>query len=284
MMTALLALVLWVAQAPAQKPAHPPLPGKAGDEACVTCHKPIVARKVLHGPVAAGSCLSCHEVKESGGTVRITLAGGVTADNETALCLTCHDDMAARLKQKAVHAPVAGGACSSCHDPHGSDFRFMLPAEGTASCLTCHSDIQEAMGAAFTHEPAKQACTVCHDPHAGPFAGQTRVELNLLCLSCHSDTPIAAPDPGELPPPETAAWPKLAAGMAKAGRRLPPLRNAKYGHPTVKHPVAGPTDLIEATRPLTCASCHNPHGGASRQLFRYGASSGMELCLKCHKF
>jgi predicted CXXCH cytochrome family protein len=33
---------------------------------------------------------------------------------------------------------------------------------------------------------------------------------------------------------------------------------------------------------IDCRSCHDPHNGASRSLFAFGAASSAELCVACH--
>ena len=266
---------------PALAGTHPPI-AKAGDEGCVGCHKDKQQHKVVHGPVAVGACSSCHVVNESGGRTSVGLIGGPSPDRLTGLCVGCHEDIAGKLKQAHVHAPVAAGACTTCHDPHGSGFPFMLPAAGPANCLACHEDIAEALGKGFAHAPAAEACVVCHDPHASRNDAQTREPLNNLCVACHYDQPDPAPDDPELLLGRPA--PVLERAMVKEGRRIHLDKNMFEGHPIARHPVTGKPNPAENGKPLTCASCHNPHGAVSRALFRFGARGSSDVCLACHKF
>ena len=272
-----------IAPRPALKGVHPPIP-TPGDEACVGCHQPIVTHTVLHGPVAAGACSICHSVSSADGRIRVALNGGATVARVTTICLTCHEDIAERLKQKHVHAPVTGGACTTCHDPHGSEFRYQLPAESRMVCLSCHQDVAESVGQKYPHAPAAKSCTVCHDPHGSRHPSQTREGLNELCLTCHHEGPstVPAPDDAELLFGRTA--PADERAMTKAGRRIQLDPSMATGHPSVSHPVLGPSNPAERGKPLTCASCHQPHGAVTQKLFRFGATGVSALCVACHRF
>ena len=87
---------------------------------------------VKHGAMASSEgCASCH--------------GAHASDYPSLLrarmdqsCLSCHDkplrtpdgrvieDMAAVLKSKYLHGPVASGDCSGCHEPHGAKYPGLL--------------------------------------------------------------------------------------------------------------------------------------------------------------
>ena len=261
---------------------HPPVSGTDGG-ACTTCHTSTIARPVMHGPAAAGQCSTCHVVSGEGVTRRVGLKGGVTPQQTAPLCLTCHTDMSARLSQRHRHAPVAAGNCTACHDPHGSPFRFQLPADGTAACTTCHEDIAQALAERHAHTPAVASCQICHDPHAAGGPAQLRAAGNGLCMTCHVDGAGDAPEIdarttfGQHPP---ADLDRLVSSARRI--RLDPSRSA--GHPTVAHPVDGREDPRARGRTLGCASCHNPHGSAGAKLFRFRATNVSALCIQCHSF
>ena len=275
-------------QASQRQGERPPLSGahpaitKAGDAGCLECHAVQQQHKVLHGPVAVGACTSCHVVNDAGGTVSVGLIGGPSPDRLTGLCVGCHEDIAEKLTLSHVHAPVAGGACTTCHDPHGSPFPFMLPAEGPASCLACHADIADALGKGFTHAPAAKACVVCHDSHASKHPAQTREPLNALCLVCHYDQPDPEPDEPDRLLGRPA--PALERAMTREGRRIPP-RQRRDGRPSRRPPPGGregqPRREVETD---DVRRVPQPPRRGHRALFRQGVRNGMELCLACHKF
>ncbi len=265
----------------AAKP-HPALAGAGSDAARANCHKDVTTRPVLHGPVATGQCTACHVMTTTGETAAVGLGGGATAEKTSPLCATCHEDMVATLKRAYVHAPVAAGACTVCHDPHGSAFEFQLRARRQDVCFTCHEDVAEMLRQEVPHAPAAASCVVCHEPHGSRFRAETRQGLNTLCLTCHAPR-WAAPDLET--PAEEEGWRRAlaAAGLSGSRRRIGLDVTGDRGHPVYGHPVRGVRDPLHPGLELTCVGCHNPHGAAARGLFRFGATNVSDLCIKCHK-
>lgn len=228
---------------------------------CTDCHADLVAARYVHGPAANGGCLDCHEVVAKGqGVVSVALKAEGTDG-----CVSCHDDIKARLNDKHVHAPVAAGECTTCHDPHSAPFRYQLKAEGNAACVLCHEDIGEDLKRPVVHKPTVD-CGTCHDPHGGQFRAQTKRPLNELCMDCH----VAAPEA------ESQARRQLSAKVIDLDA------DATRGHPVTGHIVIGARDPKAPDRPFTCVSCHNPHGTKAGSLFRFEAGSVSALCVKCH--
>ncbi len=85
---------------------------------CFTCHKEYSALETwVHGPVATGNCLLCHEPHK--------------AKNESLLrkpvpdlCYQCHDEQAIRLIKN--HAEASYSRCTACHEGHASTTRGLL--------------------------------------------------------------------------------------------------------------------------------------------------------------
>jgi predicted CXXCH cytochrome family protein len=252
------------------------------DKACIGCHPAVMQHEVLHGPVAAAACEACHTVTKAAGTVTIGLVGGVTKESAATLCLQCHNDVAERMQQGHVHAPVAAGTCTVCHDPHGSAHRFMLAATGKEACLRCHADIADELTLRFPHEPAATSCAICHDPHGTKYAGQTRAGMNTLCLTCHYDAPPVSSAEGPIVF-ERVALP-FEAQLASKGRRIGLDSTQLRGHPMMRHPVSGPDDPAHKGQPFTCISCHAVHGAPTRAQLRFDAGGVSSLCIKCHQF
>ncbi len=84
-------------------------------ELCRRCHPPARERRFLHGPLAAGECLPCHD--PHGGSDRSYLRAG--GDD---LCLGCHN--AGEIDHRRGDAG-GGGTCLGCHDPHQSDTWYL---------------------------------------------------------------------------------------------------------------------------------------------------------------
>ena len=268
MTTVVTLVVMWLLAQPA--PARSDAQARAADaharaakEAvnCTECHAKIVAERYVHGPAGSGGCLDCHEIvaKGQGAPAVVLKAEGIEG------CVSCHEEIKARVAEKHVHAPVAAGECTTCHDPHSAPYRYQLKAEGSAACTLCHEDIGEDLKRPVVHKPTAN-CVTCHDPHGAPFRAQTRRPLNELCMDCHGARGEAEEDT-----PRKAGAPMV---------NLDP--DGKQGHPVTRHIVIGPRDPKSPDRPFTCASCHNPHGAKGGKLFRFEATSLSELCVKCH--
>lgn len=100
------------------------------DADCASCHEDKAKGKAVHSAIAMG-CTSCHDVKTAGETTTVEL----NAPKEQ-LCFSCHD----KSKDEVQHAPYAKGQCTTCHDPHTSDFPKQVLAPVNQQCLTCHAD------------------------------------------------------------------------------------------------------------------------------------------------
>ena len=83
---------------------------------CYDCHSGFVLGAYVHGPVAVGDCLACHDPHSSANP---SLLDAPRAQ----LCATCHRE--ARLALQ-MHERVAakGLDCLDCHNPHAGSGPF----------------------------------------------------------------------------------------------------------------------------------------------------------------
>jgi predicted CXXCH cytochrome family protein len=98
-------------------------------------------------------------------------------------------DMQDEMKKKVVHGAVLGG-CTSCHNPHGSSYKKLLPEEGEKLCFQCHAQVAETVQKAkVVHAPVKteKACASCHSPHASNNDKLLSKSGKDLCLDCHKN-------------------------------------------------------------------------------------------------
>ena len=114
---------------------------------CITaqCHTTMGEEKYTHGPVAVGECAICHGTAPRHKDKPERNKFAPIADAGT-ICFECHDKFKA---SKFMHTSVAEGECVSCHNPHGSDFKFLLLSKGEEICVTCHDD--KIVKAKFVH-------------------------------------------------------------------------------------------------------------------------------------
>jgi predicted CXXCH cytochrome family protein len=85
---------------------------------CYTCHQEYSALEAwVHGPVATGNCLLCHEPHKTQNEflLRKPVPG---------LCYQCHEEQAIRLIKK--HAEESYARCIDCHEGHAGTTRGLL--------------------------------------------------------------------------------------------------------------------------------------------------------------
>lgn len=198
---------------------------------------------VMHTAGKEALCKPCHNMQPSDAQLK----NGTAESNP---CASCHARM---FKQKFVHGPEGVFQCADCHDSKSAPQRWQVTKTELTLCGECHVDkIDDFKKNTFVHGPvAVGGCIVCHDPHASEQPAQLVAPVNTLCLGCHSNVA------GRL---------HVTRGVAGKG-----------------HPLDKVRDPANPERQLSCASCHNPHGGASSAFFQGGARSPMTLCQYCHK-
>lgn len=113
-----------------------------------------VPERLIHYPYEERECAACHNEQSLGSMV----------EPQPGLCYICHEDLAGRYNY--LHGPVAGGYCTSCHDPHMSENEKLLRITGEELCFHCHE--AESVLRNEMHEGLEgMLCTDCHNPHGG---------------------------------------------------------------------------------------------------------------------
>lgn len=253
------------------------LSGPAYGEGCVTdaCHSTLLKTANIH-PVTE-SCDNCHQAGATAHPQKnkktFTLTQGVPD-----LCYMCHSPFG---KKQVVHPPIAGGMCTGCHDPHGSEEPKLLMLPIYEICLTCHPD---KTSQSVVHGPtATGECTACHDPHESDNRALTKKDGAELCTTCHSDIqeelkrnvvhPAIYGGCTSCHNPHSSPYRKM---LSAEGEKLCFLCHPKISEKTEKAKSVHPPIKTEKA----CASCHFPHAGDSEKLL---PKAGKELCLDCHK-
>lgn len=108
----------------------------------------------IHYPYAERECAACHDEQSLGNMT----------EEQPGLCFICHEDFSANYTH--LHGPVAGGFCTSCHDPHSSKNEKLLRFTGDDLCFHCHK--KESVYRNEMHEGLDgMGCADCHNPHGG---------------------------------------------------------------------------------------------------------------------
>ena len=131
---------------------------RAGQEACLRCHKEIQTdvnlnerHRINEGMV---KCADCHN--QHGRATRTEL-GGFKYDT----CVECHTDKEGPWVWEHLSNRVEG--CTACHTPHGNVNRHML-----------------------THQNVGELCYSCHVLVAGFHQPGTRFANDANCTNCHA--------------------------------------------------------------------------------------------------
>lgn len=164
---------------------------------CGLCHQSFATKilgssKYVHGPVATGSCVICHD--PHGGVSK-----GFTREKITTLCMRCHADTVARGVKNGLHEDLD---CTDCHDPHGADNPELTLAKGQALCSKCHKDPTlernghpiEGHPVTAELDPSKPGrpmnCLSCHKAHGAADVALQKIFENRdlerrFCFRCH---------------------------------------------------------------------------------------------------
>jgi predicted CXXCH cytochrome family protein len=227
---------------------------EAPEPLCFSCHKKDQFKgSFVHGPFAAGACITCHD--PHGGSVP-----GMLRLSGQQLCLECHKDMSRRLTNAKFRHKAAATECTGCHSPHMSDQRAMLTSPFPGLCGKCHEKtIRDQQMAAVKHSPftEERACMNCHDPHIAQESNLLLADGLDICLKCH-DKPVKTEKQ------EFADMKKLLAA-----------------NPFPHGPIQN----------RDCSACHNPHSSPYFRLLTNQYSQGFyapffisnyDLCFRCH--
>ena len=200
-------------------------------------------KALIHTPQQEAVCTPCHTMNPDAKAL-------ASESPKVNPCAACHLRM---LDVPNVHGPAGVWQCSYCHQPDSTPGRYQARPGDAAVCNECHEDkVQEFKGKKFVHGPIEAGmCLVCHDPHASNNPAQLVAPVNELCLRCHED--------------------------------ISEKNHIVRGVGGKAHPLQGPENPAFPGKAFHCASCHDPHGGATEQYFQRDIENRMGLCQLCHK-
>ncbi len=294
---------------------------KAKSELCYSCHNRMVgqAGDFQHAAVQKGNCLDCHDAHASGRPSLVKSGVDATCRKchdvakpamdkahgglvgATTRCVSCHSP---HIKDKATHGlpsnahkPYADRSCGQCHAAPTAAKTAPLKAPVTELCGKCHAaGKMDALSA--SHPPVRQKlCTTCHTPHASRLASPPlfKAKPDFVCLSCHKQVDTALQKKYQHAPVEAGNCTSCHYGHKSPVEKLlikAPMDLCQGCHPDQRkftHPVGVKDDngrkvvIVDPRnkRQLTCASCHDVHGGPHEYISQ--ADWRRDLCVQCHK-
>jgi len=154
-------------------------------EKCLSCHQYNDHRRMnwafAEHNKAKVECRDCHGIHAP--KIKQVNVGMWKSDRISALCVSCHKDVAARLTMPSHHPVIEGAmSCVSCHDPHNSKTATLVTK--TEQCTKCHQNVRGPH--VFEHPPAVEDCVICHNPHGSPNRRLLQLAQPMQCLQCHS--------------------------------------------------------------------------------------------------
>jgi predicted CXXCH cytochrome family protein len=192
------------------------------------------------------------------------------------VCTACHSDIATNFRH-AFHAQQ-GLDCEACHGPGslhvegGGDiakiisFSHRSATDANGVCLSCHAqDAKIRNWMAGSHASNKVRCIDCHQTHTyGAKAGPKAEAM----VDVMSPGRVAAVE-NLVPESKAIMQPRWQGNDAclSCHQRQRGEMSLPYHHP-----------LREGK--MSCADCHDPHGGAAGNNLR--TANVNQLCLGCH--
>lgn len=277
-------------------------------KSCTTCHTPhgeIVRTKVTQGPIERWQRfrtliewlplrIACQvgagpaeKLSSQGGSSKVTDKKTKGKDStlvlpESELCWMCHGNVGAERSMAYTHNPFINNRCTSCHDPHASDYGQLLVVDERDLCVTCHP-IGREINRMQSHPPAaNRYCTTCHHPHASEWKGILVERQRVLCFTCHPTVAQLDSKPVQHNPFQ---YDNCTGCHEPHGSDYRPLLIQNQPalcytcHPTIKQDFLKPSHHPAGTVQLNCGDCHNPHAAQYSGLLD---AQDNTFCYKCH--
>ena len=120
---------------------------------CFPCHPDFKSKNAtyVHKPFLEEDCNRCH--KFHGDNPREGNLKKNFSQADIDLCYSCHPNDKLGLSHpvggnmKDVNTGYLMTCTSTCHDPHGSEYRFILRQDdGKNLCISCHKELEEGRG------------------------------------------------------------------------------------------------------------------------------------------
>jgi len=289
---------------------NPGLLRESGNALCFTCHEERedqLSFPTVHYPFAGGDCTECHLPHNSPHEFQLRLEG-------TSLCLDCHETDDPDVVDAHAGIPIDGSQCGTCHEPHASlgpgllrktvhepfadgscdmchmvdsDTPRVVMATGARLCSMCH-DGYPRPGDSVVHAPvANGQCQSCHSPHASDQDKLLIADKRAVCIQCHEEIEMRAETSRSVHPPSLEDGSCLICHQPHSGKeeRLlwqGEIRTCLGCHETQRHGHPLGADRLDPRtgKPITCVTCHDPHGTEFPMQLRGDQSRG--LCLECH--
>lgn len=270
------------------------------------CHPAAGGEVVAHPPYDRGECFACH-LERSGEHPGSPGAEFPLKAQGADLCVPCHRSN--DHERQMVHGPVASGACTYCHAPHGAANSGLLRLPLKEMCLDCHTDFAESLQeAAYVHSAIRDLhCGTCHNPHSSDRSSLLKEETTRLCFGCHTE--IREKYDSSLDKHKALYVEKRCGNchlvhysstpslLVKEGMELCLDCHGRVdgdgltGRTNIRREIEGKEMLHGPVAQGQCLGCHDPHGNGFSDLLTGSypesfyapyQSGGYDFCFQCH--
>lgn len=228
--------------------------------------------KVLKGDAV---CTRCHDETEEYPVLSIAKTRhGVTADNRTPTCTSCHGESETHVnkppdaKERPKPDRVFGKASTTPME------------ERSQACLTCHQSGARMNWTVSAHASADVACTSCHNIHTGEDKVQVKTTQYETCGACHKTQRAQLSYPSHHPIKEgKVVCSSCHNPHGSNGSTLLVKGTVNETCYTCHAEKRGPFLWEHAPVREDCTNCHTPHGSINAPLLK---ARGPYLCQECH--
>jgi DmsE family decaheme c-type cytochrome len=203
-------------------------------------------------------------------------------------CLKCHPDLGRAIASERAHTPFKKFECSTCHNPHTSNYQHLVKEQIGKLCRGCHEDKKGAFDKEYSHPPFKEgACLKCHDPHSSKNRKLLRVDRGELCFSCHAEKEIISKKHKHEPVKKgeclTCHSPHTSDHEAMLKRSVTQACVSCHSE-RVRGEKAKKSHGYYPVRNTQCTSCHNPHASSRKNLVKESSHKpfAQKKCTQCH--
>lgn len=201
-------------------------------------------------------------------------------------CLKCHPDLRQEMASKGAHAPFKNLECSSCHNPHTSNYKHLVKDQIGKLCKSCHEGKKKVFGKKYSHSPFEEgACLKCHEPHSSKNRKLLLAAGEKLCFGCHAKKEVLSKknkhDPVKKGKCLTCHSPHTSdhEGLLKRG-----LSQTCASCHLIKSEAAKASHSYYPVQDTKCTSCHNPHASSHSNLIKENSHKPFadKKCTQCH--
>lgn len=235
-------------------------------------------------------CTKCHDEDQAYPVLAIAKTKhGVTSDQRTPTCTSCHGDSEAHAKGKTAKGRIAPDISFRSNQsavPDGqqtSNNKQWPPTPATkqnGACMSCHQGSKRMFWDSSSHANSDVTCSSCHQVHSAHDRVRDKQTQTELCVNCHKQQRAELHRPSHHPVLEgQMACSDCHNPHGSAGEKQLIKDSVNATCYQCHAEKRGP--FVHSHQPVTedCTICHNPHGTMASNMLKHRTPY---LCQQCH--